>query len=210
MLRPFSNLLALIAITLTSLIAAPGNAQNQTSMDLVPGSASFYWSSMNNGAKLDALLNSRAFQKWLESPAIEQLVAGMKQGFWEGFSNSWESDGENDMDDIWALLNHPDTQKAFGVLGEAWSNEVFAYGDQDWIDFSSRLNRVFSEVYSFTAAAGFDEIEDEEKAIEFLKKIAESELRDMQIPTLVVGGRLWDPPGAPSPDFPRIQMSCGT
>src|SRR4051812_39016491 len=89
-----------------------------TSLDRVPADAAFYSAALHNKDQLDALLNSKAYAKFRDLPAVKEAV--------EKFRAEWNKEN-GDLTEFRKFLEQPENKDLLVVLGDALGTEIFLY-----------------------------------------------------------------------------------
>ena len=167
----------------------------QGSLERVPQTAGYYFSTMNHQALLERLFNSDA---WAQLKSTD-VAKGMKKAYRRGKSRGYEEYNEDNPFAVY-LKGYGDTvgsvvfQSAWQVAKEVVDNELFVYVDKDAIAF----NRAVSKFQlSLLDAMPDGRLGDDEAAKkEFLEKLTKSfseSFADVQCPTMIMGARLSEP-----------------
>jgi hypothetical protein len=116
--------------------AAAGDLDKlDTSLKLIPANAAFYSSMLRNREQIDAIINSHAWAKIMAMPSVQ-----MAKAMFEAQAQQPGTPAAQGM----AALQNPETKKLIDLAMDMGSNEVFFYGDKDFVDFAKLLQRVVS------------------------------------------------------------------
>jgi hypothetical protein len=97
-----------------------------TSLKLIPEDAAFYSSMLRNREQFDAIANSNAWAKIMEMPAVQLGLSLYSMQMANPDSGPAQID---------AALKNPEMLKILNLMGDMVSDEVFFYGDDNFIDF---------------------------------------------------------------------------
>ncbi len=177
-----------LALAVCMLLAPWAQAAEKlgNSLDLVPADASFYAASLRMKEQLDIVLESRAWARLMEMPAVK-MALGMAKAELEkpgGPKEQWDSSMEN-----------PDNQRLVELLKDMATQEVFIYGDQrfaDWLGVT--LDAVSAAQYAplFNKLAG-GEGNDEQVAMMAVLQTLSDNLDRLAVPDVVIGFKITDP-----------------
>ena len=103
------------------------------SLKLIPADAAFYSTMLRNREQVEAISRSNAWAKISEMPIVQMGVA---------LYNQQLSNPDSKASQIEVVLKNPEMQKILDLLGDMTSDEVFVYGDRNFVDFV----RLFQEV----------------------------------------------------------------
>ena len=107
-------------------LAAADLAKLDTSLKLIPADAAFYSSMLRNREQFEAVKNSKAFAKIMEMPVVQM---GLTM-----YNMQAQSPGTGPAKFEEALHN-PETRKIIDLLADMAADEVFVYGDKNFVDF---------------------------------------------------------------------------
>jgi hypothetical protein len=127
-LVPILALATLVAFGLLGVktSSAADLAKLDTSLKLIPADAAFYSSLLRNREQVEAIKNSKAWAKLMELPVVQMGLAMYNmqvQTPGTGPANFEEA------------LNNPETRKIIDLAVDMASDEVFVYGDKNFVDF---------------------------------------------------------------------------
>ena len=154
-----------------------------TSLKLVPEDAAFYSSMLRNREQFEAIVNSNAWAKIKEMPAVQM---GMM------FYNMQLSNPESVPSKLAEAVENPESRKIIDMLVDMASEEIFFYGDMSSADFL----RLFQDVnaaqnYGTLLALTTGQAEDMNriKAGQAISALAE-DVDLIAVPNLVIGFRI--------------------
>lgn len=128
---------ALLAALAAAVAAPPAPAQEGgkalASLDLVPADVMYYSVMLRNKEQLDAVLNSKAWARLMDLPAV-QMARGGIEGFWNfPFGPAAQIKG---------FIEQPENQQLLALLGEMFADEVFSYGGKNAADFLTLMGEL--------------------------------------------------------------------
>ena len=135
----------------TAIVSIAGLARGQqpsldTSLQMVPQSAAFYWSSMNHAALWNSVNQSEAYRRVQKTP----LAVKLRNAYRRGISRGWESFGSNPLRyylEGWAnSIDSPGGKLVMPFLKQIVGHELFVYGDARWIEWRTAVNAVYTEL----------------------------------------------------------------
>lgn len=97
-----------------------------TSLKLVPEDAAFYSSMLRNREQIEAIVNSNAWAKVKEMPAIQMGLM---------FYNMQLSNPDSVPSKLAEAMENPESRKIIDMLIDMASEEIFLYGDMSFADF---------------------------------------------------------------------------
>ena len=106
-----------------------------TSLKLVPADAAFYTAMLRNKEQLDLVADSRAWAKLWAMPSVQQA--------WTAVQREYNSP-VGSLAALHQLMQDPDNQDLVALVGDAFSDEVFCYGDDGWADLFDLYQQVNS------------------------------------------------------------------
>ena len=188
--------LALLGLCLI-VVGQPLDAQQTprpSSLDIVPQSAAFYWSSMNHAAQWRTLQESNAYRQLMDCEVAKRMRkayrSGRRSGFQQfGYGNPFADYLEGYAESIGSIPG----KMLLNYLGEILGNEVFVYADEDWINLSQGVSDFYEQ-----AALVMQDVElnnMDEATVRQLLDLGKQHLADTTIPHIVMGTVL-DSPGS--------------
>jgi hypothetical protein len=133
--RSIHNLVQLFALALVLTVAAWSASPRatageldklDTSLKLIPGDAAFYSSTLRTREQFDAVAKSNAWAKIKAMPVVQMGLAAYQM------QSGAPGSGPAQID---AALKNPEARKVIDFAADMVSNELFVYGDEDFIDF---------------------------------------------------------------------------
>jgi hypothetical protein len=178
------------AVTILMAIATVISAQEpprSNSLEIVPESAAFYYASMNHRAQYEAVVQSNAWKRLMDTTIAER----MRKAYRSGKRTGWEQFGAGNpfaayLQGYSESMGSPPARIGLNILKQIFENEVFVYADQDWVDMAEAIQRVSNRVSQRLGEQGQLEPAD-------LLDIASQELVGVNTPTVVIGTVLDDP-----------------
>ncbi len=129
----------LAALVGWTFLAGPAPAADpaapDTSLKLVPADAAFYSSMLRNKEQLDLVANSRAWAKLWAMPSVQQA--------WKVVQDQYNTP-TGSLSTFRQLMQTEENQELVALIGDAFSDEVFCYGDDGWAD----LFDLYQEAYA--------------------------------------------------------------
>lgn len=184
--------LGVLPVATVSGQTSGSSASVTSSLDLVPDDAAFYFATLNHQKIWKQVVESQAYQQLLESPVNKKL----KRAYRKGLSRGWDQFGEsplrhylegyaNSIDSIPGKLVMPYLERMF-------AHEFFLFADQELVRTILAIQRISSESRPLLAAANEANVSEDELLQKFLG-ILETHLRDVQVPTLIMGSIVEEP-----------------
>ena len=126
-LRFAAGLLAALAAWAFLAGSAPAAdpAGPATSLKLIPADAAFCSIMLRNKEQLNLVANSRAWAKLWALPSVQQAWTAVQTQY---------NDPNGNMAAFRQLMQAQENQDLLALLGDAFSDEVFCYGDDGWAD----------------------------------------------------------------------------
>lgn len=160
-------------------------ADQAHSLRKVPADASFYSSSLRLKEQWDAFLGSNAYAKLMQIPLVQ--LGKMQAGF------QWQQSNEPPIAQVREYLQSPAGKDALAVLGEMFSDEVYAYGGNN----IAESIKLFMEINSVARKARMQALADGENPEEAAAKKVLDQFKDkfasgLAVPTFVMGFRIKD------------------
>ncbi len=189
-LRGLAGFVAVLVITFMGGVAVAQQAALNSSLKLVPQSTAFYAASMNHAAMWQAIVGSNAYQQLNKTPAAVKMRKAYRSGLFRG----WEQFGDNPMRyylEGWSQsIDSVPGKIAMPFVRQLFGNEVFVYGDEDWLKFSAAFSQAYNEMSPIIAEMQkSDDPNDYQKLWPVIRKYAQG----INTPTLVVGAVLDEP-----------------
>jgi hypothetical protein len=178
-----------LALAVCLLVAPRTQAAEKlgSSLDLVPADASFYSGSLRLKEQADILLQSKAWARLLEMPAVK-MALGMAKAELEKPGGPKEQ--------LERSLENPDNQRLLELLKDMASQEVFIYGDKQFADsLAVVLDVINAAQYApfFNKLANEDgDANDEKVAVMAVLQTLNDNLDRLAIPDVVIGFRITD------------------
>ena len=110
-----------------------------TSLKLIPDDAAFYSSMMRNREQFEAIAKSNAWAKIMEMPVVQMGLS---------LYNMQLANPDSSPAKIDAALKNPEMRKILDLLADMASDEVFVYGDKNFVDFM-KLFQIVNGANSF-------------------------------------------------------------
>jgi hypothetical protein len=184
--------IVVVAIFALVLVAANGSfaqaadlADQAHSLRKVPADVAFYSSSLRLKEQWDTFIKSKAYAKLMEIPLVQ--LGKMQVGF------QWQQSNEPPIAQLREYLQSPAGQDAVAVLGEMFSDEIFAYGGSN----IAESIKLFMEINSAVRTARMEAVaagEDPEDAVaeKVMNQIQDKLSSGLTMPTFVMGFRIKD------------------
>lgn len=181
------------ALLISALFVARIDAQSirdDSSLRLVPESASFYVSSLNHKEMLDRVIESRAFSELVNAPMTQMLMGAFEQGFIE--------EGAGTPDEMWAQLEdavgEEQLKDLIAFASDVASHEMFIYGDEGFADILEMM-RAYADALPADVGdlEAYSEEQQLEMLVEFAQRFAEQDLDRIRVPDTVIGFKVEDP-----------------
>jgi hypothetical protein len=156
------------------------------SLDLVPADVSFYSGSLRLKEQAEILLQSKAWARLLEMPAVKMALGMAKAEF--------EKPG-GPKEQLERSLENPDNQRLLELLKDMASQEVFIYGDKQFADsLALLLDAINAAQYAplFNKLAGGDGSDEQARIMALLETLNDN-LDRLAVPDLVIGFKISDP-----------------
>jgi hypothetical protein len=134
-----ARLLLVVSVLATAgwLAARPAAAAKldklDTSLKLIPADAAFYGSMLRNREQIEAILHSNAWAKIMKMPAVQMGLAAYR---------AQVDSPDSELAKVDAVLKNPEIQKILGLLADMGSDEVFIYGDKNFVDFVELFQKI--------------------------------------------------------------------
>ncbi len=129
----------LAALVGWAFLAGPASAADpaapDTSLKLVPADAAFYSTMLRNKEQLDLVANSRAWAKLWAMPSVQQA--------WKIVQDQYNTP-TGSLSTLRQLMQTEENKDLVALFGDAFSDEVFCYGDDGWAD----LFDLYQETYA--------------------------------------------------------------
>lgn len=183
---------AVAIVMLTSIAAsrvparAADLAEQAHSLAKVPGDSAFYSASLRMKEQWDTFVGSNAYRKLMEIPVV-QIVKGQAQFYLQQTTDPT-------ITQVRDYLESAAGQDAVAVVKEMVSEEVFAYGGSDvleWVKFAMEMNSMGSPI-NIKIGTGDESEAKTDVPAELLKTITEKLKSKLSVPTFVMGFRIKD------------------
>ncbi len=169
---------AALAMTFASSARAAED-KVESSLKWVPADAGYFSTMLNLKERADAFYNSKAFAKLKAMPAV-------KTGL-DKFHEEWNN---GMLAGVKAVMAEPENQQMLQLFSDAFSNEVFILGGENWGDFSQFMSEI-SNSFNGMNIGGADGDAGSAQVRKMLRTLmAKSD--KIQIPDLTFGFRLKD------------------
>ncbi len=189
-----------LVLVMAVWVVGPLKAQKErpTSLDIVPDTATFYLASMNHAAQYEAIINSNAYQQLMNCEVGKRMRKAYRSGRRNGFGQfGWSNPFANYLDGYAQSVGSVPGKITMNYLKDIFGNEVFVYGDQDWLDMSQALSAFFNEASS--TMADVDDVNAmAEPKIRELLQLGRKHMQGVNTPKLVMGTVLDSPSGTKS------------
>ncbi len=130
-----------VALAAAGWLANPAAAGEldklDTSLKIVPEDAAFYSSMLRNREQFETIRNSNAWAKIQQMPVVQMGLSLYDAQLTNPGSGPAKLD---------AALKNPETRKIVDLLSDMVSEEVFAYGDDSFVDFLELMQNVAGAV----------------------------------------------------------------
>jgi hypothetical protein len=179
-------LFALALVVSNGLFARAADLADQAhSLRKVPADAAFYSSSLRLKEQWDSFIKSKAYSKLMEIPLVQ--LGKMQVGF------QWQQSNEPPIAQLREYIESPAGQDAVAILGEMFSDEIFAYGGNNIAESIKLLMEINSAVRSARMEA-LAEGEDPEDAVaeKVMNQFQDKLSSGLTVPTFVMGFRIKD------------------
>jgi hypothetical protein len=180
---------AVVALLLPAPVAqAQQLSKAAASLQLVPADALYYGAMLRGREQLDAVLQSKAWKKLMDLPAVEQGRQTL-QTLWN-FPFGPQAE-------IIRALNQQENRQLVELLGEMFSEEVFSYGGKNTADFFSLLGELYGSyqmapLEGLLQGRGFDQRPDPIAQGRAVLEALSQNIDRLKAPDLVVGFLLKD------------------
>jgi len=175
--------IAFASLALQCIVAAP-LADQVHSLRKVPADAAFYSASLRMKEQWDTFLGSKAYGKLMEIPIVQ--FAKMQIQF------QWQQSDEPPVAKVREYLQSPAGQDGLAVLGEMFSDEIFAYSGAE----IAESLKLFMELNSLRRTAplqkGSEEKDKKEVIIDRVLETLDQHSDTFKVPTMVLGFRIKD------------------
>jgi len=190
--------LALALVSLSSLVAQDSQDQQRpTSLEIVPETASFYMASMNHAAQYDAFVQSNAYQKLMDCEVAKRMRKAYRKGRRNGFGQfGWNNPFAEYLGGYAESVGSVPGKMVINYLRDIFGNEVFVYGDQDWMDMSRAVSDFYKE--AGVTMESMDPNNMDEETIRGLLQLGRKHMAGVNTPRLVMGTVLDAPGGTKS------------
>lgn len=169
----------------------------QGSLQRIPKSAGFYFSTMNHGAIHDAIFESNAWK----SIKASDVSKGMKKAYRRGRTRGYEDYNEDNPFSQY-LKAYGDSvdniifKSVWQIVGQVFENELFVYVDNDVLPVLKSIQQVQLEIIDLVGLD--DDFDDDDITDEQAKQLADMldlYLAKQECPTIILGSRLNNPEG---------------
>lgn len=172
--------LGCLAGLVASRAAAAEAGQLQGSATWVPADAAFYSSALRLGEQVEIVGKSRAWARLRSLPAVQEALETVSAAAKSNpeVAAQWDN-----------FRNNPEVQRTLALLGDMFSQEVFAYAGPDVVDVADLFQKVRATMNVASVAAELEPQDgDKEKfpARLLLQTIADN-VDELKIPTLLFG-----------------------
>ena len=188
-------LLAFSANALGQAEAPAVRPAQQGSLERVPQTAGYYFSTMNHQALLERLFKSNAWAN-LKSTDVSK---GMKKAYRRGKTRGYAEYNEENPFAVY-LKGYGDTvgsvvfQSVWQIAREVVNNELFIYVDNDAITFNRAVSKFQLAVIDAMPNGGFgDDQPSKEAFIGTMAELFSENFADVECPTMIMGARLDEP-----------------
>lgn len=189
--------ISIVSIAIAAMIFAmsPATARADSplgvgSLELVPADADVYSCIIGAGELVEKIGESNAWEKLMSLPQVGMLRLALMMT---------EGDPSSPMAPIHAMLKDPDFQDATQLVGDAFSEEFFIYGDQG----SANLLKLYNETQISSTvgllilgATGYVDMNDSEDVSRMQKVLMLAQLSEnlhlLEMPNVVLGFKLSD------------------
>lgn len=189
---------AVAVVAAAMMPAATASAQTPKSLELVPADVAFYSASTRLREQYDAFVASNAFAKLQEMPVIQMG--------WQMFQQQWNNP-TGDFAQFKAMYEQPENQQLVALLIDAFSHEVFSYGDEGFADALLLLNEINS-VNQSAQLATLTGGDPQEAMLRGIVEVLNKHLEGGEVPDFVVGFRLSDKEPATA-QLARLEQIAG-
>ncbi len=182
--------MAALAATLLVVPSAPSAepAKGPASLQLVPEDAAFYSAMLRNREQLEAVLHSKAWARLQSLAAVQFLKEQLQQQLKQPGSPFAQAQ---------AFFSQPENQELLAMLGDMFSDEIFVYGGNDFIQFTEVMgNAMGAARYGPAVAALSGQDKGKKQETEQFRQmlLALQHDRDkLKVPDLVIGFHLKHP-----------------
>jgi hypothetical protein len=165
----------------------PDIAKLDTSLRLVPEDAAFYTASLRNREQVQAVTGSRAWQRLMAMPLVQQGWSEMQKTL---------QDPRGPFSGLVRFKNDSANRPLMDLLDDMWGQEIFVYGGPGWGDGIRWYREFIGESFMAGVDSGLNGRANPRDPfnglLPVLKKLA-SGSQHIRIPELVVGFRLKNP-----------------
>ena len=131
--RTFAAFILAVIVLCPPLSAAP---KYDNALDWVPATAEFYSSSLRLREQFDIIVNSNAWQKLTNLPAVQMGWGFIQMGLNQP-DGPWE--------EIQQFFAEPENQQLLDLVVDAVSHEIVVYGDKKAVDFFDVVQRTIND-----------------------------------------------------------------
>ncbi|MEZ6038858.1 MAG: hypothetical protein R3C20_00030 [Planctomycetaceae bacterium] len=177
----------LLICTTDSVVAQTSTPFRESSLSLIPADAAFFSSSLRMKEQLDIFLNSNAFQK-IQSQPLVMMGMAQAQAMWQG---------DDDFQEFREIVEQPENQELIALLADAFSNDIFVYGDANVTSTISEVSDFYGFVYSVAFKDGAMNRRrgpasmDEETQLLLIRE-GKERLKRLKFPGIAMGARVSD------------------
>ncbi len=144
-------------------------------------------SALHNREKIEAVMHSNAWAKIMQMPVVQMTIAAYKSQLDTPDSRASQID---------AAMKNPEVQKILGLLADMGSDEVFLYGDKNFVDFIQLFRAVnaaqsYGPLMAQITGQIHDQSPQEIQAAAVISALVNN-LKLIGVPNLVVGFKVKD------------------
>ena len=178
-----TRLLAAFAVLVVAAVPATTvSAQAPKSLDVVPADVAFYSASLRLREQYDAFVASNAFAKLKDMPIVQMG--------WQMFQQQL-NDPEGDFAQFKQMYEQPENKQLVELLIDAFSHEVFSYGDEGFAEALQVMNEINSanQKAQLATLTGGDP---QEAMLRGFMEVLDKRLAGAEVPDFVIGFRISD------------------
>jgi hypothetical protein len=181
----------LVGLALSAAAQQPVQAESldklNTSLKWIPADAAFYSSMLRNREQVELAAKSKAWAKLKTMPSVQWLLSA---------ADAQLNQPGGQLAPLRQMLDMPENRQLLDLLADMMSDEVFVYGDKDYVSCTALLMRVASTMRYGSIEAELrkkdgQQNQDEIQARLLLNVLSEN-LDDIKVPVTVVGFKLSD------------------
>ena len=164
------------------------------SLERVPATAGYYFSTMNHQAVVDRFFKSNA---WAAVKSTE-VARGMKKAYRRGKSRGYEEYNEDNpfaqyLEGYGETVGSVVFQSGWQIAKEVVENELFIYVDNDALGIAKAGRQFQNDILKFMPVDGEDNPDLSEEVQDHILDSFITNFTDVEFPTVIIGARLDEP-----------------